>query len=117
MEKFYELFIFIGPLLMIPLGWLLTFWLSMNVNAGWKRWCLVIFGPVLILVATMFVYKYVALVINPPEQGGALLSVAVFGVSFCGLFLYYPILIVLAVVRFLKKRNNSHKEVYDDSKI
>jgi len=55
-------------------------------------------------VACMFLgLLFISKVLQPAEGSGFLLGGVIFGLSFLGLLIYYPIFLIVFVVRWFKK--------------
>lgn len=74
----------------------MTFVLGLALT-GWKRWLAFWVVPILTLGICFMIGGQVA-------DNGNLLFAALFGIFLVGLFLYYPILSIISVIAFLKRR-------------
>jgi hypothetical protein len=71
---------------------------------GKKRWMAFWIVPILTLGICVLIAK-------PVAYNGNLLFAALFGLLFVGLFIYYPVLLVISLIVFLKKRKQDNQKV------
>ena len=93
MMSFISIFIAIG-------GVLLTIILG-AIFPGRRRWAVLLSLPALTLGLTYLSLFISGRVLN---EDGNLLAVAVYGVLLVGLFVYYPLLFVVALIAYIRAR-------------
>ena len=97
------MFLAVGPPIILAAGVTITIMLVSRWR-GRRRWLVLIFGPAVTLFVSFVAMYLVVLLINPPEGSGFLLGGTVMVVYFLALMLYYPILIVIALVQYVTMR-------------
>jgi len=110
LDTFGGFFLLLGPIVIIIIGVVITIVLASRWR-GTKRWLVLFCTPALTLVVAFGATYLVTTFINPSQGSGFLLGGAAMGLYFVAFFLYYPILLIIALVDYFKKRKNSPPQV------
>lgn len=68
-----------------------------SVLSGWKRWVMLLLGPVIILSPCYLFADLIA-------YNGNMLFVALFAIAFVVAIVYYPVIIITGIVLLLKQK-------------
>ena len=96
-----------GPLGVGILGLALTV-LGASVLKNNKRWWVLYLGPIVTVIATYLLLLFVSKVLNPAEGSGFLIGGFAFGLQLFGIVVYYPILIIVSIIHWFKRRKETH---------
>lgn len=79
------------------LGFCLALFIA-SVLDGWKRWLMLFAGPVIILSPCYLFAEQIA-------YNGNMLFVALFGIVYVAVIVYYPVITITGIVLLIKQRN------------
>lgn len=103
LEQFGSIFLLLGPIVIIAIGVAITI-IFTSLRSGVKRWMVLFIGPILTILVAFGATYLVTTFIDPAEESGFLLGCAAVAIYFMALFLYYPLLVIVAVVQYFKKQ-------------
>jgi len=106
LDSFGSLFLLLGPIVIIMIGVLVTI-IFTSLWRDVKRWVVLFIVPLLTLLVAFGATYLVTEFINPAEGSGFLLGGTAMALFFMTLVAYYPILIIMAIVHFIKKKKST----------
>lgn len=102
-ESIARLYLLVGPLLIISTGIFITV-IYASKWGGLKSTITLFIGPLLTLIVTLTVTYFFTNVIKPSEGSGFLLGRVIMMLYFLGLLLYYPILLIFLLIKYIQSK-------------